>query len=182
MNNEIILVCNDAGVFNGEYIPKKVGHTGEGKRHLAIAVLLYNNKGQVLVQRRKHQIFDDVWDLTGATHPLHKNGTDETLEQATLRCLKVEYDIENISLKNLGAFNYFAPYHTVQGDFCENEHCYLLIGEYNGKFKLNPEVGYRSKWMDKQEFLKDMEKNPQNYSPWAVKSVELLKKERFFKQ
>lgn len=177
MDNEVILACDDAGIFSGEYIPKEVGHTGEGKRHLAIAVLLQNSKGQILLQKRKHKVFDDIWDVTGATHPLHReDGTDETLEDATIRCLKVEYNIDPIPLKNLGAYNYFAKYNGL----CENEHCYLLIGEYNGGFKLNPEVGYRSKWMDKQEFLKDMEKNPQNYSPWAVKSVELLKKERFF--
>lgn len=178
MNSGMILACNGAGVFSGEYIPKAVGHTGEGKRHLAIAVLLYNNQGQVLLQRRKHRVFDDIWDVTGATHPLHReDGTDETLEEATLRCLKVEYDIDNtIALKNLGAFNYFAKY----GRLCENEHCYLLIGEYNGNFKLNQAVGYGYKWMDKQEFLEDIESKPENYSPWAVKSVEILKKERFF--
>ncbi|MBI2196016.1 NUDIX domain-containing protein [Candidatus Daviesbacteria bacterium] len=178
MDDQLILACNGAGVFSGKYIPKKVGHTGKGRRHLAIAVLLYNYKGQVLLQKRKHQVFDNIWDVTGATHPLHRgNNTDETLEEATQRCLKVEYDIDNITLKNLGAFNYFAKY----DGLCENEHCYLLIGEYNGQFKLNLAVGYGYKWVDMQEFLKDIEAHPKNYSPWAIKSVELLKKERFFK-
>ena len=176
-NGEIILACDDAGIFKGEYIPKAVGHTGEGRRHLAIAVLLYNREGKVLLQKRKHKVFYDIWDVTGATHPLHReNGTDESLEEATLRCLKVEYDIDNITLKNLGAFNYFAKY----DGLCENEHCYLLVGEYNGDFKLNPEVGYGYKWIDKQEFLKDIESKPENYSPWALESVKLLRKERFF--
>lgn len=167
---QIILACDGAGVFKGEYIPKEVGHIGEGKRHLAIAVILYNGKGQILLQRRKHQVFDDIWDVTGATHPLHrKDGTDETLEEATLRCLKVEYNIDPIPLKNLGAFNYFAKY----GRLCENEHCYLLIGEYNGSFKLNPEVGYGYKWMGKQEFLNDIEAHPEIYSPWAVKATRM---------
>ena len=174
--SQTILACDDKGKFL-EYIPKEVGHTWNGRRHLAITVLLYNNKGQVLLQKRKHKIFDNIWDLTGATHPLHKeDGTDESLEEATLRCLKREYNIENISLKNLGAFNYFAKY----GKLCENEYCAMMIGEYNGPIKLNPDVGYEYKWVDKEEFLKDAEQNPQKYTPWANEGVKILKKAGFF--
>ena len=167
--DQTILACDDQGNFL-EYIPKEAGHTGGGKRHLAIAVLLYNKKGQILLQKRKHKIFDNLWDLTGATHPLHKENGDETLEQATLRCLKIEYGIENhITLKNLGFFNYFEKYR----EFCENEHCFLLVGEYNGPVKLNPEAGYEYKWMDKDKFLQDREQNPQNYAPWAKEAVKV---------
>ena len=177
MDDQIILAVDDKGNFSGEYIPKSVGHTGDGKRHLAITVLLYNNKGQVLLQKRKHKVFDDIWDVTGATHPLHRqDGTDETLEEATWRCLEREYGIKDkIPLKNLGFFDYFAPYHTVQGDFCENEHCAILVGEYNGPLNLNPEVGYEYKWMNKDIFLKDIEANPQNYTPWAIEAVKIIK-------
>jgi isopentenyl-diphosphate Delta-isomerase len=91
MDLQIILACDDNGKFI-EYIPKMVGHTGDGRRHLAITVLLYNSKGEVLLQRRKHKVFDNIWDFTGSTHPLHKeDGKDESLEEATLRFLKVEY-------------------------------------------------------------------------------------------
>ena len=177
VDQQIILACDDDGNFTGEYIPKEVGHTGEGQRHLAITVLIYNNKGQVLLQKRKHLVFDDIWDFTGATHPLHKeNGSDESYEEATLRCLKREYDIDSIPLKNLGAFNYFSKYNGL----CENEYCYLLIGQYDGGFKLNEEVGYGYKWMDKDEFLKDIKANLTNYSPWAVAGIPLLEKDHLF--
>ena len=48
MDEQVILAVDDQGNFTGEYIPKEVGHTGEGKRHLAITVLIYNNRDQVL--------------------------------------------------------------------------------------------------------------------------------------
>ncbi len=176
MDKQIILACDDEGKFL-EYIPKEVGHTGEGRRHLAITVLLYNSKGQLLLQRRKHKVFDNIWDFTASTHPLHnKNGSDESLEQATLRSLKVEYDIENINLKKVGEFNYFAKI----GSLCENEHDVILIGEYNGEFKLNKEVAYEAKWIDKKQVLQDMEENPQNYSAWALESLKVLKQNNFF--
>ncbi len=175
MDDQIILAVGDNGNFNGQYIKKQIAHQGEGQRHLAITVLLFNKNGEVLLQQRKHQVFDDLWDLTGATHPLHKkDGTDETIEEATQRCLEVEYGIsEKVKLTNLGFFNYFAKY----GDLCENEHCAMLIGEYNGQVNLNSEVGYGYKWMDKEEFLKNIAKNPNSYTPWAIKGAKLLKYE-----
>lgn len=178
MDNQIILACDDEGNFL-EYIPKEVGHTGEGRRHLAITVLLYNNKDKVLLQRRKHKIFNNIWDFTASTHPLHNNdGSDETLEQATLRALKIEYDIENISLKRIGEFNYFAKI----GKLCENEHDHLLTGEYNGEVKLNPKIAYEFKWVGKLELLKDMEENPQKYSAWAQEGLKILKQTGFFNE
>ena len=126
MNPQTILAVDNSGNFL-EYIPKEDGHKGQGKRHLAIAVLINNSKGEVLLQKRKHQIFDNIWDITGATHPLHlESGQDESLTEATGRCLKEEWGIEGILVKEAGVFNYFARY----GDYCENEHCHLITGEY----------------------------------------------------
>ncbi|MBI2086214.1 NUDIX domain-containing protein [Candidatus Daviesbacteria bacterium] len=171
MDKQIILAVDDSGKFL-EYIPKEVGHTGKGRCHLAITMLLYNSKGEVLLQKRKHQIFDNIWDLTGATHPLHKaDGSDETLEEAILRCLREEWKIDKVeNLKRAGVFNYFAKY----GDLCENEHCFFMVGKYDGKVYMDPNVGYEYKWTNEADFLKDIEQNPQNYTPWAQEAVELL--------
>lgn len=178
MDKQIILAVDEKGKFSGEYIPKEVGHTGEGKRHLAITVLLYNSKGQVLLQRRKHKVFDNIWDFTDSTHPLHTDNGDETLEEATLRALKDEYGIEDVELKDMGEFNYYAQ---IDG-LCENEHDHILVGEYTGEIKINSEVAYEAKWLDKQEVLKDMEQNPDNYSAWAKESLKVLKITGFFNE
>lgn len=173
MDSQMILACDEQGNFSGEYIPKEVGHTGEGKRHLAISVLLYNSKGEVLLQKRKHKVFDNIWDMTASTHQLHREDrTDETHEEATMRALKREYGIEKVdNLKVVGAIDYFVQY----GKYCENEHDIILTGEYNGEINLNPEVGYEYQWMERADFLKDIETNPQNYAPWAVEAVKVLK-------
>ncbi|TSC64162.1 MAG: isopentenyl-diphosphate delta-isomerase [Microgenomates group bacterium Gr01-1014_93] len=177
MNDQIILGADENGNFTGEYFPKTVGHTGEGKHHLAITVQIYNVRGEMLLQKRKHKIFDNIWDMTASTHPLHReDGKDETFEEAVHRALKMEYGIDHVELQTLGGFNYFAKY----GEHCENEHDYLLLGEYNGDVNLNPEAGYSYKWMPKQEFLKDVEENPESYTPWAIEGVKLLKRKDFF--
>lgn len=177
MDKQIILAVDDNGNFL-RYIPKEAGHKGKGQRHLAITVLIFNSQNQVLLQRRKHQIFNNIWDFTGATHLLHRtNGTDEILEEATWRCLETEFDIkQKIPLKSLGFFNYFAKY----GDYCENEYCHLMVGEYDGEIKMNPTVGYEYRWVKKQEFRKDIEANPKKYTSWAKEGTKVLEQNNFF--
>lgn len=172
MDQQIILAVDDDGKFL-KYIPKEIGHKGEGKRHLAITVLIQNSKGQVLLQRRKHKVFDNIWDFTASTHPLHKaDGSDESLEEATLRALESEWGMKEIkNLRVLGGFNYFAK---ING-LCENEYDNLLMGEYDGEVKMDENTGYEYKWMDKGELLKDIEENPSKYTPWANEGVKLLK-------
>lgn len=171
---QTILVVDEDGRHTGEYISKNIAHTGVGRRHLAISVLLYNNKGKILLQHRKHKIHDDIWEFTGSTHHLHrKDGTDETSEEATYRCLGREYGIrKRIPLKILGGVNYFAA----DGKFCENEHDVILVGEFNGKLRPNRQVAYNYKWVDKKEFLVDIDKNPKKYAPWVVETVKIFKK------
>jgi isopentenyl-diphosphate Delta-isomerase len=175
--DQTLLVVDDQGKFTGEYESKLVCHTGAGKHHLAITVFIYNSNGDILIHQRKHQIFDKFWDNTGSTHQLHrKDGTDETDEEATNRCLKVEWGIEGVKLKNLGGFNYFEK---IDG-FCENEHCKLLTGEFNGEVNMNPETGYEYKWMARREFLKDILDNPKKYTPWCKAAVGILQSRGFF--
>jgi len=177
MDDQVVLLCDERGRFRDEYAAKEIAHSGDGLRHLAITILLYNWQGQVLLQRRKHRIFDDVWDFTAATHLLHgEDGSDETVESAATRCLLREYRLSGVETRAYGAFAYFARY----GSLCENEHCTVLVAECNGGFSLNREVGYDSRWMDKARFLRDVEQHPEAYSPWAVEGVKALKADGFF--
>lgn len=177
MSDQIIIVCDNKGNSTGEYIPKMAGVSGEGKKHLAITVVLYNSQGQILLQKRKHQVFDNLWDLTASTDLSHFKDRDESFIEAAERCLKREYYIDNMELKNLGGFSYFAK----DGEYCENEYDVILTGEYDGEVNINPEVGYECKWVSKEEFLEGIEANLKNYTPWAIEGVKVLKKIGFFK-
>ena len=179
MSSQIIIVCDEKGNPTGEYIPKDVGHTGEGRRHIGVTVLLYNKAGQLLLQRRKHQNFDNIWCFTGDTHKLHTETGDESFEEATMRCLDFEWGIKDkIDLKNLGTFNYLEKV----GSRCENENCAMMIGEYNGEIILNSETAYEYKWVEKSEFLKDFTENSKKYAPWVLGGVTILKEKGFFNE
>lgn len=146
-------------------------HSGKGVHHRGFVTLLFNSKNQVLLQKRKHSLFNGFWDLTAISHPLHLTESDESWQEASDRALKKEMGIGHVEIDNIGAFNYFAK----DGKNCENEHCAVLAGMYDGVYKANPVEVYESRWVDYNNFVKDIENTPQKYTPWARLAVKQLK-------
>ena len=176
MEQTLILVDDKNNMLG--YAPRSVCHTGKGKRHRAFVILLYNKDKKILLQHRKHKVFDKFWDLAGASHPLHVDGKNQGDIEAALRCLRNEWGIEEIGLKKIGAFNYFKQ----DENRCENEYCYLIAGKYDGELKMNPEVAYGFKWVSLKQLLSEIEKNPEIFSQWLIESVKLLKNNELGKE
>ena len=169
MEQTLILVDNNDRILG--YAPRSVCHTGKGKRHRAFVVALYNDRGQLLLQRRKHDLFSNKWDLAGASHPLHLKSRNESYAEAAARCVKTEFGIKGVSLRKVGAFNYFAP----QGRKCENEHCAVIVGRYNGNVKPNRQVAYGFKWATLRETSAEIRKKPQTFVLWARLGAKVLR-------
>lgn len=180
MVNQSLLLVDDNDRFIG-YERRDVCHTGQGKHHRAFVVCLFNHKKEILLQKRKHQLWDGYWDVTAISHPLHLEDHDESYEEAGLRALQVEMGIAKVSLKNIGGFNYFAKY---KDTLCENEYCAVLVGDYNGNVNVNasPEVVYEYKWIDIHEFIQDCKKNPEKYAPWTILTAKILESSLYSSQ
>ncbi len=170
MEQKLVLVDRNDRILG--YAPKSVCHTGKGKRHRAFVIALYNSKGEILLQRRKHALFTNLWDLTGASHPLRVAKRTESYAEAAARCLRGEFGISGVSFRKIGAFNYFAP----QGEKCENEHCALIVAKYNGRVKVNPNVAYGFRWLRLGDTLKEIRMKPASYVMWARLGAKLLTK------
>ena len=175
MEQTLILVDNSDRILG--YAPRSVCHTRKGKRHRAFVVALYNSRGEILLQRRKHALFTNMWDLTGASHPLRLRRRNESYAEAAARCVRNEFGITGVSLRKLGAFNYFAS----QGNKCENEHCALIVGKYDGKVRPNPEVAYGFKWVGLEETLHEIRQKPKSFVLWGRLGAKLLRKHRLGK-
>lgn len=135
-------------------------------------IALYNSKGQLLLQRRKHDLFSNRWDLTGASHPLRLRSRNESYREAAARCVKTEFGVSGVSFRKIGAFNYFAR----QGKNCENEHCAVLVGKYDGKVKTNHKVAYGFRWASLEETLVQIRNKPQSFVMWARLGAKVLRK------
>ena len=146
-------------------------HTGKGKRHRAFVTTLFDSKGRILIQKRKHKLFDGLWDLTAVSHNLRTNGHNESYQEASDRALKREMGISKVPVRKIGGFNYFAR----DGKNCENEYCAILVGKYDGKVKPNINKVYGTKSVLFNDFIKDITQNPKNYTPWARLAAEKIK-------
>ena len=171
MDQTLILV-DEADKFLG-YAGREECHTGRGRRHRAFVTALFDKQNRILLQRRKHKLFNNFWDLTAISHPLHTKNGDETYQQASDRALLKELGVKNISVKKVGGFNYFAR----DGKNCENEYCAVLVGNYDGKFRANKSETYGAKWVKFSDFVLDIKRNPKRYTKWARLSVKELKSE-----
>ena len=169
MEQTLILVDNSDRILG--YAPRSVCHTGKGKRHRAFVVALYNKKGELLLQLRKHDLFSKRWDLTGASHPLRLKTRSESYAEAAARCVKTEFGVRGVSFRKIGAFNYFAP----QGKKCENEHCAVIVGRYDGKVKANYHVAYGFRWATFAETLTETRKKPQSFVIWARLGAKVIR-------
>ncbi len=145
-------------------------HLGKGKRHRAFVTLLFDSNNQVLLQKRKHKLFDGLWDFTAISHPLRINGRTETYQKASDRALKKEMGIKQVPVKKVGAFNYFAR----DGVNCENEYCVVLVGNYDGEVKPNKQEVYETKRVLFDEFASGVESQSSMYTPWATKAIKIL--------
>jgi len=137
-------------------------HQGDGKLHRAIAALLFNPQGQILLQERKSSLWDGYWDITGATHPLHVGDRDESYEEAAERCVVTEWGIR-IPLQRAFAFTYFSRF----AEYCENEYCVLLTGIHDGPLECNSDYAYSLRWIDFATCLQEMDRGPERFTPWA---------------
>ena len=171
IDGQLLFACDEDGRPTGEHVPRATAHSGEGLRHLAVVVVLRNGRGEILLQRRKHRLFNALWDLTGATHPLHlDNGADESFEEAGRRCLRDEYGIVGTSLRSEGGFSYFAR----DGERCENEYCVILVGRHEGPVTVHPDAGYECRWVAPELVVREIETSAEQFAPWAVIAVERL--------
>ncbi len=166
----IVVDSNDSFI---RYAPRYRCHTGTGLRHRAIAILLYNGKQQILLQKRRHKIFNNLWDLSGATHPLHTRGRDESYEESCARCLQSEWGIQ-ASLRKLLAFAFFAR----DGRFCENEFCILFVGRYDGLLSPNKKHVKSHRWIKWSRLLSELGNHADEFTPWLKAAVESLKNNR----
>jgi isopentenyl-diphosphate delta-isomerase len=176
MEQTLILVDKNDRILG--YAPRSVCHTGKGKRHRAFVIALYNGKGEILLQRRKHALFSNLWDLAGASHPLRLQGRNESYGEAAARCMRDEFCLKGVSFRKIGAFNYYVP----QGKKCENEHCALIVGKYDGIVKANPKVAYGFKWAPLQETLAEIRRKPESFVMWARLGAKMLRKHSLGKQ
>lgn len=171
-SDQQLLVVDEYDNFSGEYVARGIAHAGQGRPHRAFVCLIVNGAGQTLLQRRKHWLWDDLWDYAAVSHVLHLASRDESYSEAAVRALEREVGIRGVEVRKLSGFSYFAE-HPVGGE-CENEYCAILLGRCDDPVEANPECVYELRWASFEELEHELDVSPGSYTPWARLAVATL--------
>lgn len=165
---EFVVLVND----NNEQIgvmPKLAAHSAHTPLHRAFSVYIFNKKGEFLLTRRSvnKKVFSGIWTNSCCGHP----GPDETTEDAIKRRMQFELGLAPQNLKVvLADYRYRAEMNHI----VENEICPVYIATINQSPKPNPQEVSDYQWISWNEFLRQIRKAPEKYSPWCREQAEIL--------
>ena len=132
----------------------------KGVLHRAFSVLLFNDKGQLLLQRRANGKYHSagLWTNTCCSHPR----PHESLTDATTRRLK-----EEMGISLTPSYLYAFTYHTKLNDnLIEHEYDHVFTGTFNGTPRMNPDEVMDWRYADTNEIIDDLQENPNGYTAW----------------
>lgn len=140
---------------------KLAAHQNGWQLHRAFSVFVFNNAGQIMLQRRAMEKYHcpGLWTNTCCSHPR----PGETSLAAATRRLEEEMGFV-CPLEEKFAFSYRAEF---DNGLTEHEFDHVFVGTYDKEPNLNPSEAMDWKWIDPKELLADIQKNPNIYTPWT---------------
>ena len=153
MNNVILVNRKDKETGEQEKFRAHI----KANLHRAFSVLLFNKKGEIMLQKRSQfkPIAPYLWSNTCCSHP--RQGKD--IKKEAERRLKQEMGIK-CNLEETFQLYYKFRY----GYFTEHEIDHVFIGKFNGKPILNKKEACGWKWASIKEVKKDIKENPEKYT------------------
>jgi isopentenyldiphosphate isomerase len=144
-----------------------------GQKHVGITIACLDDDGRILVQHRRHRIFDQVWSLSGDTHPRkYDSSKTESLSEASRRCANEDLGIVVKNWRKILSVSYSAR-DPRDPRYCENELLHVLAAEQSGPVGMNRNSAYELRWAELAEISKDSQwdskKKPidRKYAPWV---------------
>ena len=155
---EMVVLINENDEVKG--LMEKMQAHKTGLLHRAFSVFLFNNQGEMLLQKRAAHKYHspNQWTNAVCSHP--RDG--ETYKDAALRRLKEELGIE-VEIDHKFFFIYKAD---VGDGLWEHELDHVFVGNYQGEFQLNPEEVSEVRYISQENLEKEMIENPANFTEW----------------
>ena len=171
--DELLIVVNDNDEELG-YKSKAECHDGDGILHRAFSIFIFNEKMQLLIQKRSRQkrLWPLFWSNSCCSHP--RKG--EEVESSVQRRLKEEVGL-SASVNFLFKFQYFAKYQDIGSEL---EVCSVFAGISENPVTVNQNEIDEWKYIDIPELEENMEKNQNRFSPWLKLEWQRIIKSHFF--
>lgn len=166
------LICADAfGKETGQTIDRRSAHSTPGQKHLAIQVLVFNPKNELILHERPlKKVGGGVLDAP-TTHVLK----GEAAQDSAKRCIKNEYGVSNAKISILGGFSYEKDY----GDgSCENEYCIAAYCVHTGKIVPDKEHVGKIINVQAKQVLFEIKNQSAKYPVWLVDTIKIVAKDK----
>lgn len=157
MKEQVVLVSEKDEILG---VMDKMQAHENGILHRAFSVFLFNDKGEMLLQKRAADKYHspNQWTNAVCSHPR----MGETYMEAAQRRLKEELGIETpITYR----FNFLYKADVGQ-NLWEHELDHVFTGNFEGEFKLNEEEVSEVRYISIDELDKEMSTNPENFTEW----------------
>src|SRR3989442_9991280 len=126
-----------------------------GEKHVGITIACLDDDGRILVQLRRHRIFDKVWSLSGDTHPRKYDIRKvETLSEAARRCAKEDLGVVIKRWRKTVSMSYSAR-DPRDPRYCENELLHVLAANHGGRVHMDMKNAYELRWPKFSEIIRD---------------------------
>ncbi len=144
-------------------------HQDGGKLHRAFSVFIFNDRGELLLQRRARRKyhFGGLWTNTCCSHPRET----ETLTEAVHRKLVQELGFDT-AVEEALAFTYRAV--DADSGLTEHEFDHVFTGVYNADPRPNPDEVQEWRWSSPSKIERDLLEDSQRYTPWFRIALERL--------
>lgn len=132
----------------------------KGALHRAFSILIFNSKGEVLLQKRSANKYHSggLWTNSCCSHPT----PDEKTSEAASNRLKYEMGID---LQPHFAYKFLYK-SSLDNDLIEHEMDHVFTGVYDGEPQVNKDEVEDWKFMNVDELRDDINRYPDNYTVW----------------
>ncbi len=135
-------------------------HEGRGILHRAFSLLIFNGRGELLIQQRSasKRLWPLYWSNSCCSHPR----STESMEAATHRRLYEELGLR-CPLYFLFKFQYQAQFDATGA---ENELCSVFIGRSTDSVKIDNDEILAWRWVGLEALQTEMAGSAGNFTPW----------------
>lgn len=157
--DDVVVLVDHAGTAVG-VAPKLEAHR-TGRLHRAVSVVLFDESGRLLLQRRATTKYHSggLWSNTCCGHPR----PGESVLDAAGRRLLGELGITGCELTEVSRFVYVA---NVGNDLVEHELDHVLIGRWSGDMSPDPAEVSETRWIERQKMFAELTGTPARFTAW----------------
>jgi isopentenyl-diphosphate Delta-isomerase len=153
------------------HLSKDECHAGSGVLHRAFSLLIFNQRGELLLQQRSEhkRLWPHYWSNSCCSHP--RRG--ESMSAATRRRLVEELGL-SCPLRFLFKFQYQAQFDPIGA---EHELCSVFYGHSGERVIANRDEIAAWRWIGLEELQRELDAGESRFTPWFLTEWSLIRRD-----